>query len=260
MQKNWWQHQAVGLICCIISPSLFASSIFPDNFFKTVSWHPIMVFTAGSALNSDAGESKNFPATSKIFTFYNYTADNPTQKYALFGAFLGAEFLLQPAWSLQAGLSYYQPSAFIAKGIVTQGADLASANQYSYQYLIQAHQLLVEGKLLYNWKIYHPYFSAGIGPSFNYSQDYSVNIQPPFTTFSNQFANRNVTSFSYNVGVGVDMDVTDHARFGVGYRFTDFGSSQTGNANIDGIATSNNFSQSHLYANELLAQFTFDLA
>ena len=133
---------------------------------------------------------------------------------------------------------------------------MASSDQYTYQYDIQSRQLLLEGKLLYHWQRYHPYLSAGMGASWNTSLNYNVNIQPAFTTFSNQFANNMQTSFSYLVGLGVDVDLTDALRLGLGYRFTDFGSAKTGTSTIDTLMTTNTLAQSHIYANEILIQLS----
>ena len=46
-------------------------------------------------------------------------------------------------------------------------------------------------------------------------------------------------------------------RAGVAYRFTDLGSANTGTAQIDEIPISSTLKQSHLYANQILVQFTF---
>ena len=102
---------------------------------------------------------------------------------------------------MQMGISYYQPSAFHTSGVVTQGADIASENNYQYHYTLNTQQLLAEAKLLYLVKQrFYPYLSGGIGASQNKAHDFSVIINPPFTTFSNQFTNQTTTAFSYMAG------------------------------------------------------------
>jgi hypothetical protein len=222
-------------------------------------WRPFVTLTGGAAFTSDTGSVNNFPATDTIFTFFNYNPSQSTQTDSIFGALVGAEFIAHPNVLFQAGVGYYQPSSFNVNGIVTQGVDIPSSNQYAYQYSILSHQLLAEGKLLYNnEQRYHPYISGGLGLSWNESKNYTVTISPPFTTFSNQFANNTTTSFSWSVGTGVDVDLTKKVRLGVGYRFTDFGKAATGNGTIDDVLTTYALSQSHLYANIIEAQLTFE--
>jgi opacity protein-like surface antigen len=253
------------LITCLAAGLLFSQTSFADGFLPNCLqqswWHPIMTWSLGAAFNNDAGPSNSIPPHNGVLSFYNYSANHYWQTIPVFGALLGAEFELNPNWALQGGVSYYKPSALVAKGSVTQGADVASENTYTYQYDIQSTQVMLEGKLLYaiaeKW---HPYISAGVGSSWNASQNYAVDIQPVFTTFSNQFGNKTVTSFTYLAGLGVDMDITPSARLGIGYRFTDLGNAKLAPATIDGTQTTNTLSQSHLYVNEVLAQFTFDLA
>jgi len=59
------------------------------------------------------------------------------------------------------------------------------------------------------------------------------------------------------VGTGVDVDIIDHLRLGLGYRFTDFGAADLGNASYNGAPVSGTLTQSNLYANEFLAQLTW---
>jgi opacity protein-like surface antigen len=261
VQKGIWQRYAAGLITSLLLvPSVCSASVTTfEDYLRDSFRHPIVNFSLGAAFNSDAGESKNIPAHGGVFSYYNYTAHNVDQSQPLFGAFLGAEFSINPEWSAQGGFGYYEPSAFHVKGVVTQGVNVASQNQYSYYYHIQTRQFLAEGKVLYNWLRYHPYLAAGIGAALNESENYNVNIQPPFTTFSNQFGDNSTTSFTYSVGFGVDVDITEQARLGIGYRFAGLGKACTGNGMIDTVATSNTLSQDHLYSNEILAQFTFVL-
>jgi opacity protein-like surface antigen len=255
--KNWQQTSAIFLFFLLSSSSIFATSTTPfAKYFSHSAWHPVMTLTGGETIHSDAGESKNIPAQNGIFSFFYYAANHSTQTQSLLGGSLGAEFLVSKQWDWQTGLGYYQPSAFHAEGTVTQGVDTESENQYSYKYFIQSHQLLIENKLLYHWHGYCPYLYAGIGAAWNNSHSFNVNIQPAFTTYSNQFQNRSKTAFTYSIGFGIDVPFGEQARLGVGYRFSDLGGAKTGNGMIDTVTTSTTLSQSHLYTNEIFAQFT----
>lgn len=264
----------LGLTLISVQPSSAATSVvkkhavWKDQIEKKVdwfsmSWRPFATVSLGAAFTNDAGKSQFIPVVDPIQDeFFSYDADNTDQSKFIYGVSLGIEILLNPSWFLQTGFSYYQPMEFHPQGVVTQGAsDVLTLDSFSYNYDIQVHQVLFENKLLYNLMyqslIFHPYISGGIGVSSNAATNYTVNIVPQFSTFSNQFNNETRTSFSYRVGAGVDYEVTNHVRVGVGYRFSDFGKVELGNASIDGVPTFNNLSQSHLYTNEVLGQITF---
>jgi opacity protein-like surface antigen len=251
----------------LLSGFLFSTQVFGAtttpflDYFKHAFWHPIVTLSSGVAFNTNAGKPENFPAQNGIFSFYNYSVNSIFQTQPLVGGFIGAEFLLNPTWCLQAGVGYYQPTTFQIKGSVTQGVDLFSSDKYAYHYSIESRQLLIETKLLYHhWQTYHPYLTLGLGAAFNNAKNFQVNIQPPFTTVSNQFGNNTTTSFTYSLGFGMDVNVLEHVRIGGGYRFADLGGAKTAKSTINTIATNNTLSQSHLYAHEVLIQLTFDVA
>ncbi|WP_031564006.1 outer membrane beta-barrel protein [Legionella wadsworthii] len=263
----------LGLSSISIPPCIAAASpikkttVWKDQIEKnrdwfSMNWRPVLTVLLGAAFSDNVGNSQFIPLIDPIQDeFFDYKAHDKDQSKFIWGVSLGMEILLNPNWYLQTGFSYYQPMDFYAQGFVTQGADALSTDTFSYQYEMQAHQVLFENKLLYNWMyqslVFHPYLSGGIGVSSNTAKDYHVNIVPPFSTFSNEFTNKTRTSFSYRVGAGIDYELTNHVRLGVGYRFSDFGKVALGNATIDQVPTLNHLSQSHLYTNEVLGQITF---
>ncbi|KTC91143.1 outer membrane beta-barrel protein [Fluoribacter dumoffii] len=260
----------------ILSPGAFSAessvkkhSVWKDQVEKSAPsnwhiahWRAVLTLSGAAAFSDNVGASEFIPiADPEEDEFFDYSSHHSNQSKFLYGVFLGAEFLINTSWSLQSGFSYYQPSLYHANGLVTQGLDDLSADSFSYQYDIQVRQVLFENKLLFNWTVQpmvlHPYVSGGIGVGVNSAQDYDVVISPLFTTFSNQFTDKTHTDFSYRVGAGIDVDVTNWVRVGVGYRFADFGKVTLGNATIDQIPTFNHLSQSHFYTNEVMGQLTF---
>lgn len=98
--------------------------------------------------------------------------------------------------------------------------DFLGSFQYTYKYNVVARELLAQAKLMrpYHDKFY-PYFLVGLGGSFNKASNYSTNV-PPFLTFTREYGNNTSSSFAYRVGLGMDMDVTQHARIGLSvFRF-----------------------------------------
>jgi opacity protein-like surface antigen len=238
-----------------------AAGFLSSLIYSTVGFaeqnHSVITLSGGVAFNNDAGASIFIPATDEVFSSFNYHAKHATHPYAQYGGFFGEEFALKPHWALQAGIGFYQSAQLNANGLVTQGVDEDSLNTYSYKYMIRSYQFLAEGKLLYAMQRYHPYVSFGVGAVYNDTHGFNVDIQPPYTTVSNQFNNRSITSASYTAGLGMDVDICDHTRLGIGYRFANQGRAYTGKSVIDTVETNNALEQEHLYVNSVLAQFTY---
>lgn len=245
----------VLIILSALSENLYAFSI--PNWFSDQPIHPVLALAAGNAYTLNIGESKNFPIQNPLTSeFYFYSANKQTQPTFFWDMFVGGEWLYRAPWSIQAGLDYNQSSQLTSKGMFTQGADIISEDFYTYQYDIVTRQLLLQGKMLYTYKErFHPYVLAGVGASFNTACHYSTNV-PLTLTFTRQYASHTSSSFSYALGLGVDADLTDHLRLGVGYRFTDLGQAQLGNAIINVTSVPGTLSQSHLYTNEVLVQLS----
>lgn len=225
--------------------------------FSPPAWRSVIAIGGGAYFTSNTGESQTFPIQDPdTDEFYEYAPTHNSQTAGLYNAFVGVEWRLLPNWLLQTGFDYNQTSSLYTNGVVTQGADVQSEDIYNYHYNIVTRQLLLAGKLLYTLKQrYHPYVLVGLGAAFNQASNYSTNV-PPFLTFTRMYQDNNNTSFSYAAGVGVDVDLTDNLRFGIGYRYADLGQVKLGAANIDVNSVSGTLSQSNLYANQLLAQLT----
>lgn len=245
--------------------SIFVTSVYANHFLppsQQVSQHntcPLMIgLNTGASFSSDTGESKSFPIQDPTTDqFYLYTATKSSQTAYLYGGFLGTEWDWRSHWGIQAGLDFTQTASFSAQGSFLQGADVQSADTYSYQYDMLSRQLLLDGKLFYILKKrFRPYILIGAGSSFNSAYHYTTNV-PPFLTFTRIYSNNTTTSFSYAVGIGIDATVTERVRMGIGYRFTDLGKVTLGNAVIDTTSVPGTLSQSHWYANEVLAQLLF---
>jgi opacity protein-like surface antigen len=249
-----WKYAIVMMSLC--SPYLYASEqnheCCENKYFA-----PVIALTGGMAINSDAGASQNFPIG---YSQLDYDTHHETEIRGVFGGFLGTEFSLLPIWSLQLGVAYYQTTPFAAEGLLAQGVNPATTAKYEYNYKIISHQALVEGKLLLKrHERFHPYISAGLGAAFNQAKDFNVYF-PPTLAMTPQYDDHTTTSFTYNVGLGFDVDISEHFRIGLGYRFTDLGKANLGNGEYDQFdptSISSTLEQSHLYTQEVLAQLTY---
>ena len=244
----------------LIFSLLFVSPCWPTptDFWQQIrSFHPVVTVNSGIIWTSDIGHSASFSPNSASSETYQYFANHTAQTSSITGLFLGGEWQAHPLWLIQAGLGYHQASPFNATSTYLQGVDTASQNLYNYHYGVLMRQLMLEGKLLYSIKSrLHPYFLAGLGSSFNKAYNYYTNV-PPYLTFTRQYSNNSSTSFTYEAGIGVDYDILQSLRLGIGYRFTDGGKFKLGAATINTTNVNGTLSQSNLYANELMVEMTW---
>lgn len=250
--------QRIGSVLLIAICMLTASIAQGGAMGPTVApWHAVLSVGGGVAFTSNVGNSRTFPIINPITDeYYIYRAKNSSHTTGLFDAFAGVEWLFNFPWSVQLGVAYDQIGNLNAHGRFIQGADLSSQNVFRYHYRVIARQLLGEGKLLYNYKeIYHPYLLVGLGGSFNQAKHFRTNV-PPFLTFTREYANKSTNSFSYDLGLGIDFDLSSRIRLGVGYRYADFGKISLGSAIIDTTPVRGTLSRSHFNTNEILGQIT----
>lgn len=73
------------------------------------------------------------------------------------------------------------------------------------------------------------------------------------------YANNTVTAFSYAVGAGFDYNLNSSLQLGLGYRFSDLGKAQLGQATIDTTQVPGTLGLTHIYNNELLAQLIWKI-
>lgn len=183
-----------------------------------------------------------------------YAPDHDFSTQAFGGGFFGVETGLVKDWALQVGLSYYQAQAFNVSGQIYQFGD-PSLNDISYQYKIQNKRLLAETKLLYTFqKRFHPYISGGLGEAFNRSYGYQETSASSFTSTMTPFTSSTTHSFTYDLGTGVDVDLTSRVRLGAGYRYADLGKATLG-VSPDQSSTETPGYQ-HLHTNEFILQLS----
>ncbi len=222
------------------------------SFSLHANIHPILTFTTGAS-SSQLKQSQTFQPID--LCIYSYKAhSNPTNN--VFGGFVGSEMFNTNAWTWVTGVSYYQLSPLTVRGVLIQGADLSSNETFNYNYQIKTQQILTEGKLYSVQNKLSPFLMLGLGASINKVAGYQTNV-PPFLQFTPAFSNHIQTNLTYALGAGIDVPLSKSFQVGVAYRFTNLGMAMTGNAQLDGIAITNKLQQSHVYTNQLLAQFTF---
>lgn len=246
------KHNHIIRLCALLfTGAVSTTALAMDNV------HAIASVGGGVLLSANGSSSQYFPIMNPTTDeYYSYAGDNSTQTKGLFDVFLGGEWGFAPNWALQLGAGYHQTGHFRVDSTFIQGADAQSADQYNYDYRFSTRQVMAESKLLYHVKErYHPYAFLGLGGAFNHADEFTTNV-PPFLTFTREYYDNTQTSFTYSLGLGVDVDINKYLRIGVGYRFADLGQAQLGTPTIDGIPVSGALTQRHVLANEFLLQLS----
>jgi opacity protein-like surface antigen len=218
------------------------------------SLQPVINFTVGGFI-AQLGQTQTLSPLD--LCHYVYQPNHNATETVLWGGFIGTKLLEFQSKELVLGLGYYQPNNLLSQGSLIQGSDAISNHSYLYQYQVKSQQLLAETRLSWtNLAKVHPFIMLGVGATFNQTSNFQTNV-PAFFEFTPKFANHQQTNFSYALGPGIDFVLTPSVKVGVSYRFTDLGSIKTGSGVIDEIPISNRLNQSQMYANQVLAQFTF---
>jgi opacity protein-like surface antigen len=235
----------------LAQPTTFQSRL------TNIQFNPILSL-GGGMLHKPTNSTSYFPADNPTQDFfYNYHGDTNYQNVALFDIFLADQWWITPLLSAQAGFEYVQSNSIQQKGVLTQGVDNQSSDNFAYKYNVVSRQLLLTGKLFYQiaprW---YPFIMGGMGWAFNSASDFSTTV-PPYLMTTKEFTGNTASSFTYSVGVGMDFEFTKTLRFGLGYRYANLGRITLGSPTLDAQASSGRISQNATYANELVAQFTY---
>ena len=227
--------------------------------------YPVVALQGGYASINAGGSKQSFLGTdSDVFT-YNHSGDG--QNTGFIGVFLGAEHSLpliaRPGFFMQMGVEYNYFSKIGVNGINTVGVESQTSTTYHYNYNFQTQQVLGTLRLFATtYERFHPYGEVGLGAALNNAGQYnatttetgSINLTPVFSSQSN-------TQFSYSLGLGVDTEVNKKIRVGLGYRYSNFGSSSLSNGKV----IFNNYQApvsfalgaSNTYANQLMARVSY---
>ena len=108
----------------------------------------------------------------------------------------------------------------------------------------------------------HPYASVGIGAAFNATNKYKTSTQESGSiNLTPVFHDKSQAEFSYSLGLGIDTDISQKIRIGLGYRFSDFGKASLGSGQV--VLNNYNYpvpfslSTNRTYANQFIAQISY---
>jgi opacity protein-like surface antigen len=129
--------------------------------------------------------------------------------------------------------------------------------EYTYKWDLTANVLLASAKLnLFQYRKLSPYVNGGIGSSFNRTANYKESALADVTPrVSPGFANFSTSEFAYNVGVGVDLQLTSKLMVSVGYNYQDLGQISSGPGKE--IWSNQSLNPGSYHSNEVLVSVTY---
>lgn len=225
------------------------------------TYRPVISLTGGYA-NMDATGKAYFLGDDE--TVFAYDSKANSRNGGVIGGFLGMEHSL-PWYGLlaQLGLEYNYFTPLQIHGEHTVGMELDYSTLYHYHYQFQSQQLLASLKILAtNDKALHPYVQVGLGTAWSRVGRFSattddvgsINLTPSFNEHTR-------SEFSYNLGAGLDFDMSQNVRIGFGYRFSGLGNASLtgGRISMGDFSTSVPFAVGvhHAGEHQLIAQLSY---
>jgi opacity protein-like surface antigen len=232
-------------IILLTSLFLFSSIAFADI-------RPVLSVGVG-ADDTDLDASQTITIMAPFQNTYNARYDDTQTVGSLF---VGGEADIPANFILQLGVAYNQDTDFNPVGTVYQFGSPFYGN-LNYNYNIRSQRLLGQAKLLYTIKnVIHPYITGAAGEAVNKSFGYvETGVTSADFGMIQTFPNKTMHSFTYALGLGIDVDVGNHMRFGVGYNYLDLGQAALSMApQQEGSGT---LHYNHLNTNELIMQLSF---
>lgn len=224
----------------------------PGTYFDCPQHTPRLLFVLSGGFGySHVGDDQTI--VSDGTTSYTYNADSDVQSQPFGGLGVGAEFVLPGGMLIDIDLAYYITEPYKAHGKITIDGVLPEFPAYSYNVI--GRQVLVELKMLGDMGgTWHPYITIGAGESFNSAYDFDSNAAG-----TPNYDSQLTRNFSYSGAIGIDVDLNSFTRFGIGYRYTNFGDVDTDNGQFTGVPDSNleQLKISNFHTQAWLAQLTF---
>lgn len=193
-----------------------------------------------------------------------YIVNNGTNTLATGELFLGVQTILDSAYRRsgpfyelqgQLGLAFAGTDSASIAGTILDNAD-PFADNYTYSYNIRHTHVAVKGNLLLNMgTVVIPWIGGSAGVGFNNASGFNSVPLIEEALPTPAFAANNVSSFTYTLGIGVQVPLTRSWQLGAGYQFADWGKSQLGRAAEQTLNAG--LTQDHLYTNSLLLNISF---
>ncbi len=190
-----------------------------SNWYISADIGPLWVNTNQSM---SVANGSNYPAPENVDDYkINAVKVQPMIAFSA-GRRWQRDALFAPAYSV--GLRYQYFFQQTIKGNILQYS-LPEFNNYSFQWQMNANLLSLYSKVeLLKKGLFIPYVDGGIGVSFLEASNYQENAFSGETArISPNFGSQTSSQFAFNVGAGVDIQLSPQALFSIGYDFQSFG-------------------------------------
>jgi opacity protein-like surface antigen len=133
---------------------------------------------------------------------------------------------------ISVGLQYRYTAPIVMSGVIYDitGGNVNLDQSLFDRYQIKQQSYSVLTKMdLYRWQNFMPYFSFGLGASWNRINQFSTLAFSPTVAPLELLANTDTnTDFTYSLGVGIDYMVNQDLWLSLGYAYDDFGKNAIG--------------------------------
>ncbi|MBA3535277.1 MAG: porin family protein [Tatlockia sp.] len=179
-----------------------------------------------------------------------------TETLAAGELFLGLRGCVNSIVEGQFGLVVGAGSQVKLQGSVFEDAD-PLFNNFSYSYGVRNSRVAAKAKFLYDTGVYdlYPYLSGSAGIGFNRASGFALKPNIIEEIPAPPFENRNETSFSYSIGLGLETALDPNWRLGLGYELVNWGRSALGSA--DGQRVGRGLVVKNLRAHEVLVSLSY---
>ncbi|KTD44622.1 SPOR domain-containing protein [Legionella quateirensis] len=218
--------------------SLVKNKEQPSSTFKEIP--AISPRSQSIYIGVDVGQvDPNTPKYMTVNNGSNYPPPENVDQYSVklnnmnqMGLQIGSRWLRNEKWipAYALALRYQHLFRKNIDGSITQYS-LPDFNNYSYRWGISSNVVSVYSKLnLVSLGRFMPYVDAGVGVALNQGMNYSETAYPDITArVSPSYRTNSTRQLSYNVGLGLDVALTQQLLMYVGYDFQSYGRMQSEN-------------------------------
>lgn len=207
--------------------------LYKCRFEKIPSPHPWYI-DIGVGKSYDFGRNNSIAQMEGAVGHMNFVNDSSASP-TFFSGGIGYVWLQEKDYlpAISVGLQYRYTNPTLMTGIIYDvmpdgEIDLPESLFSRYQIKQQSLWLLTKADL-YRWKNVMPYFSLGLGASWNRINNFSTLALDPNLIPLPLLAAANTTSdFSYSLGAGIDYVIHSHLWLSLGYSYDDFGKNKIG--------------------------------
>lgn len=252
------------LLFILEAPSYSQSN--SDYFYDAKNASNLLATLSGGASWGMTGNKQTFYLQPALLKTYRSTSS--VNVYGVGDLFLGAEHRLSSQLMGQLGLDLGVTNTVIGRAmgmthnVSNVGEIWEQANpdfdNYTYSYRVSQTRVAVKGKLLVEREYYQqiaPYVTVSLGAGFNNASGYGSTPRIEEESEQPPFGSHVSTSFTYTLGIGIEKAMNLHWSMGVGYEFSDLGSSSLNRA--EGQTLNRGISLSHLYTNGIMVSLTY---